>query len=135
MHTRGHANHHFVVVDPAREASFTGDFFGLAYRRLQRAGRFAFASTSPTGFGAPETLASVYRIVATGARRVLITHFGELREFDVVAAQLRAWIDRSEALVVTAVGRLAAEAEAWIEGELRKTTDAAARRGTDAGSG
>ena len=47
VHTRGHANHHFVVHDPALDAVFTGDAFGLSYPALQRAGRFAFPSTSP----------------------------------------------------------------------------------------
>lgn len=127
VHTRGHANHHFVVVDAAREAVFTGDSFGLVYPRLQRGARFAIASTSPTDFDAAEALASVDRIVATGARRACLTHFGELTDLDVVAVQLRRWIERSEALVVEAARRPAVEAEAWIAGELRAAMDAEAK--------
>ena len=35
-----------MVDDPATGTVFTGDTFGLVYPRLQRAGRFAFPSTS-----------------------------------------------------------------------------------------
>ncbi|NJK88090.1 MAG: MBL fold metallo-hydrolase [Myxococcales bacterium] len=53
LHTRGHANHHFVVVDEASSAIFTGDAFGLCYPDISERGLFAFPSTSPTDFDAP----------------------------------------------------------------------------------
>ena len=79
-HTRGHANHHFVVHDPARDTVYTGDTFGLVYPRLQRAGRFAYPSTSPTDFDAEAALASVDRVLALGTRSACLTHFGEVAD-------------------------------------------------------
>jgi glyoxylase-like metal-dependent hydrolase (beta-lactamase superfamily II) len=114
IHTRGHANHHFVVVDPARAAVFTGDTFGLVYPRLQRAGRFAFPSTSPTDFDAVEARASIERVRDLGVERVCLTHFGEYTELGVIATQLLRWIDLSASLVEGAVARDAAHATAWI---------------------
>ncbi|MFO0608766.1 MAG: MBL fold metallo-hydrolase [Polyangiales bacterium] len=118
LHTRGHANHHFVVHDPAYDAVFTGDAFGLVYPRLQREGRYAYPSTSPTDFDADEARASIDRIVKLGTARACLTHFGELTDVAAVGAQLRAWIDVSEALMKEAVALPAAEAEAHIKAGL-----------------
>ncbi|AKF09016.1 MBL fold metallo-hydrolase [Sandaracinus amylolyticus] len=96
LHTRGHANHHFVVHDPARDTVYTGDTFGLVYPHLQRAGRFAFPSTSPTEFDAAAARESIDRIVALGTRTVCPTHFGEVDRIEEIADQLRWWIDVSE---------------------------------------
>lgn len=98
LHTRGHANHHAAVHDPARDTVFTGDTFGLAYPRLQRAGRFAIASTSPTDFDAAEARKSIDRILSLHTPTACLTHYGEVDELDVMADQLRRWIDRSEIL-------------------------------------
>jgi glyoxylase-like metal-dependent hydrolase (beta-lactamase superfamily II) len=118
LHTRGHANHHFIVYDPAREAVFTGDTFGLVYPRLQRARRFAFPSTSPTDFDAALAHASVDIVRETGARRACLTHFGEIEDMDVVAAQLHRWLDLSGALVDLATELDPAAAEPTIRARL-----------------
>jgi hypothetical protein len=76
---------------------FTGDAFGLVYPALQRPGPFAFPSTSPTDFDAPEARKSIDRIAGLGVKRAYLTHFGEVTAIPEVAAQLRAWIDLSEA--------------------------------------
>ncbi|UJR78493.1 MBL fold metallo-hydrolase [Sandaracinus amylolyticus] len=96
LHTRGHANHHFVVHDPARGTVYTGDTFGLVYPHLQRAGRFAFPSTSPTEFDAAAARESIDRVVALETRTVCPTHFGEVDRVGEIADQLRWWIDVSE---------------------------------------
>ena len=98
LHVRGHANHHFVVHDPERDTVYTGDAFGLAYPYLQRAGRFVFASTSPTDFDGPEAKRSVDRIRELGTRTACLTHFGELDEIEAMAEQLHAWLDFSQEL-------------------------------------
>jgi glyoxylase-like metal-dependent hydrolase (beta-lactamase superfamily II) len=103
LHVRGHANHHFVVHDPAIDAVFTGDAFGLVYPSLQRPGPFAFPSTSPTDFDPIEARRAIDRIMGLGARVALLTHFGEVRALDAVAAQLRRWIDISEDALEDAV--------------------------------
>ncbi len=130
IHTRGHANHHFVVVDPAASAVFTGDTFGLAYPRLQRAGRFAFPSTSPTDFDAAEARRSIERVRTLGMTRACLTHFGAFTDLDVIAAQLTTWIDRSESLMHAAAQRAPSEAEAWLRGAL---TAAMEQSAVDAG--
>lgn len=92
LHTRGHANHHFCVLD-SHSGIFTGDSFGLVYPALQSDGLFAFPSTSPTDFDAPEAKRSLDRILATGAERAFLTHFGEQRELQAIAAELHRQLD------------------------------------------
>ncbi len=123
VHTRGHANHHFVVVDPAASAVYTGDTFGLVYPRLQRAGRFAFPSTSPTDFDAGEARASIERVRTMGMTRACLTHFGELTDLDVVAGQLMRWIDLSERLMLDSLAIAPNEAEGWIRARLSAAVD------------
>lgn len=98
-HTAGHANHHFVVDDPKTESVYTGDSFGLVYPALQKHGRFAIASTSPTNFDAREAHASIDRIAALGERFVCLTHFGAFEDVAAIADQLHEWIDRADAWV------------------------------------
>ncbi|MRG90815.1 MBL fold metallo-hydrolase [Polyangium spumosum] len=126
VHTRGHANHHFIVLDPAREAVFTGDTFGLVYPRLQRGRRLAFPSTSPTDFDAEAAHASIDVVLRSGARRAALTHFGEIEDLDVVASALHRWIDLSAALVDAAVALAPAEAEPMIRAALEKEMERAA---------
>jgi glyoxylase-like metal-dependent hydrolase (beta-lactamase superfamily II) len=120
-HTAGHAWHHLVVHDPATESVYTGDAFGLVYPALQRGARLAIPSTSPTGFEAGEAHKSVDKILALGAKAACLTHFDEVRDLDVVAAQLRAWIDRSEGWVEACARGDGSPAEmtAWIEARIR----------------
>jgi glyoxylase-like metal-dependent hydrolase (beta-lactamase superfamily II) len=127
LHTRGHANHHFVVHDPARSTVYTGDTFGLVYPQLQRGGRLAFASTSPTDFDAAEARRSIERILALDTRSVCLTHFGEYEDRERIASQLLAWIDRSERLVEEAVGLEPDDAERHIRDGLEIALQEAVR--------
>ncbi len=121
LHTRGHANHHFVVHDPAADTVFTGDAFGLVYPRLQRRGLLAFPSTSPTDFDADAALASIARIVGLGTSTVALTHFGVHREVRELADQVRAWLYLSARLVEA--GGHAAELEAELVGEMERVAE------------
>jgi glyoxylase-like metal-dependent hydrolase (beta-lactamase superfamily II) len=98
LHTRGHANHHFVVHDEAQATVYTGDTFGLVYPALQRAGRFAYPSTSPTDFDGPAALASLARIRSLRPRGVALTHFGRFEDVDAIAEQLTRWLEFSTKL-------------------------------------
>jgi glyoxylase-like metal-dependent hydrolase (beta-lactamase superfamily II) len=98
-HTAGHANHHFVIDDPATSSVYTGDAFGLVYPALQKGGLFALASTSPTNFDAREARISVDRVRALGETYACLTHFGASSAIDGIAEQLHAWIDRADAWV------------------------------------
>lgn len=88
LHTRGHANHHFCVLDSQTASIFTGDAFGLVYPALQHRGLFALPSTSPTDFDPPAARATLQRIVNSGAKRAYLTHFGGVDDLPAVAAQL-----------------------------------------------
>lgn len=99
FHTAGHANHHFIVHDPTLETVYTGDTFGLVYPALQKQGRFALASTSPTNFDAVEARKSVDRVMELKTKTARPTHFGEVTGLEEIASQLRGWIDRADAWV------------------------------------
>ena len=132
LHTRGHANHHFVVHDPAHDTVYTGDAFGIIYPHLQAAGRFAFATTSPTDFDAAAARESIDRIVALGTRTVCPTHFGEVDRVQEIAEQLRAWIDVSEQAMHAVATLPDAELEPAIRARLDEAMDRAmAQRGLE----
>lgn len=95
LHTRGHANHHFVVHDEARQVVFTGDAFGLCYPQLQRAQRFAYPSTSPTDFDGPAAIEVVKRVMGLKPKAVALTHFGLFEDVDVIGEQLVRWLELS----------------------------------------
>lgn len=107
LHTRGHANHHFCISWEEEGAVFTGDSFGLRYPDLQGKGLFIFPSTSPTGFEPAEAISTVDRILKCGAKRVFLTHFGELTDLESAARSLREDLEFS--------GRLLHEAQASVE--------------------
>jgi glyoxylase-like metal-dependent hydrolase (beta-lactamase superfamily II) len=99
LHTAGHANHHFVVDDPALDTVYTGDTFGLVYPALQARGRFALPSTSPTNFDGALARQSIERVLALKRRSVALTHFDAYEDAATIAAQLVRFIARAEAWV------------------------------------
>jgi len=113
--TYGHAFHHAIIDDPATDTVFTGDTFGLVYPALQTHGRFAFPSTSPTGFDASEAHKSIDKVLSLGRRFVCPTHFDAWEDRDVIAGQLRRWIDRADAWV-----RDPNASQAWLEDRWRE---------------
>jgi len=96
LHTRGHAKHHFCILDPGSAGIFTGDSFGLRYPRLQKAGLFLFPSTSPTDFEPEEARKSAVRIARSGAETAFLTHFGEVHDLSACESQLLEGIDLHE---------------------------------------
>jgi glyoxylase-like metal-dependent hydrolase (beta-lactamase superfamily II) len=120
LHTEGHARHHLVVHDEVTSSVFTGDAFGLAYPQLQRGRRFAFPSSSPIDFDAPQARVSIDRVLALGPERVLLTHFGEYRDAAVIGAQLKRWVDFSEAAIDDCVRRGQRDCQAHLKGLLEK---------------
>lgn len=124
--TYGHAFHHFIVEDPATDTVYTGDTFGLVYPALQHHGRFAFPSTSPTGFHAVEAKKSIDKVMSLGERWVCPTHFDAYEDRATIATQLRRWIDRADEWVQNAsksdapVETLQKELEEKWRGALRE---------------
>jgi glyoxylase-like metal-dependent hydrolase (beta-lactamase superfamily II) len=98
IHTRGHANHHFCMVDPALEGIFTGDSFGIAFPALQRNGLFIFPTTSPSDFDPVAARETVERIANLGTRRAFLTHFGELNDLAAARRLLAESLDVSRRL-------------------------------------
>lgn len=118
LHTAGHAKHHFVVHDEVRSAVYTGDAYGLVYPRLQRARRFAFPSTSPIDFDAVEARRSIARVRALKPSHVLLTHFGEFDDVDVIGDQLNAWVDLCEQSIEDCVRRAQLDCKDHLKGVL-----------------
>ncbi len=104
IHTRGHANHHFCIVDETSRSVFTGDAFGLHYPRLQGPGMFSLPSTSPTDFDGPLARDAIRRIVAERPDRVYPTHFGAVTDIDAAAEQLIRHLDFHEQVMLDAQG-------------------------------
>jgi glyoxylase-like metal-dependent hydrolase (beta-lactamase superfamily II) len=127
-HTAGHARHHFVVEDPATGSVFTGDAFGLVYPLLQRGQRFALPSTSPIDFDAAEAHRSIDRILGLRQRQVVPTHFGPYDDAEVIAGQLRRWLDVSQAAVEQCIARGEVECEATLRAVLDAELARAAER-------
>jgi len=98
-HTRGHANHHLVLHDPAADTVFTGDAFGLLYPSLQRHGPFVVPSTTPTDFDPEAAHASVDRIADLGTTWLHPTHFGRHARVPALSDQLHRLLDGHAAIV------------------------------------
>jgi glyoxylase-like metal-dependent hydrolase (beta-lactamase superfamily II) len=122
FYTRGHANHHFCILDSISEGVFSGDAFGLAYPALQKRGLFIFPSTTPTDFDPAEARLSIQKILTSGARRVFLTHFGEVDELEDAAGQLMEHLDFSEGLLHQLVKSTLADDELvnFCENKLRE---------------
>jgi glyoxylase-like metal-dependent hydrolase (beta-lactamase superfamily II) len=118
LHTRGHANHHMCIDEPVSSSVFTGDSFGLAYPLLQRNGLFIFPSTSPTDFDYAEAVASLAKILATGARTAYPTHYGAVTDLKAAAQQLRKHLDFSRDLLARRGEVADAELETFFRKEL-----------------
>jgi glyoxylase-like metal-dependent hydrolase (beta-lactamase superfamily II) len=129
FHTAGHAKHHFVVDDPVLRTVYTGDTFGLVYPALQRGIRFALATTSPTDFDPEEARRSIDIVLGLGEEAACLTHFDEVKDIADVAAQVRGWVDRSEAWLDEGAKSDAPVAEMTkrIAAQLREAIDADAR--------
>jgi glyoxylase-like metal-dependent hydrolase (beta-lactamase superfamily II) len=121
VHTRGHANHHFCIVDESSRSVFTGDAFGLHYPDLQRDGTFALPSTSPTDFDPALAADAVRRIEAQDPACVYPTHFGAVHDIGASAGQLLRHLDfAGQLLDEAAEGRLPDEAIAdWCRPRIR----------------
>lgn len=97
FYTRGHANHHFVIFDTKDRTVYTGDSFGIAYPLLQSGSRpFIYPSTTPTDFDPAEAHRSYDLIASLGARRAILTHFGEWGDISTGTAELHRLMNEIE---------------------------------------
>ena len=97
--TPGHARHHVCVHDERSNHVFAGDTFGLAYRELEVDGRRSvFPTTSPVQFDPQALHRSVDRIRALAPAAVYVTHFGQVRDVERLAADMHRLVDAHVAL-------------------------------------
>ncbi|RHX83347.1 MBL fold metallo-hydrolase [Leptospira stimsonii] len=90
FYTRGHANHHFCIYDSLSNGIFTGDSFGLGYREFAVGKNpILYPSTTPTDFDSEEAMNTVDTILATGADKAYLTHFGVWKDLPSGARQMK----------------------------------------------
>ena len=94
LYTEGHARHHYCLSDPASNAVFTGDSFGLSYRELDTAkGEFIYPTTTPVHFDPPEAHKAIDRIMQLNPQQLFLTHFSRVRDLPRLATDLHKRID------------------------------------------
>ena len=127
LHTRGHANHHFCIHDSAENAVYTGDTFGVEYRKSRPSVKpFLLCSAAPTDFDPDEARSSVRRILALEPSHLYLTHFGELEDVAGGAEVFLAALNRLEEILHEAVasGLSGEELEAFCEERAKAAIDA-----------
>jgi glyoxylase-like metal-dependent hydrolase (beta-lactamase superfamily II) len=102
--TLGHATHHACIHDPQTDTVFTGDNFGMGRSTRLRSGPgFTVCSCTPPEFDPAQARRAVADILATGARRACMGHFGPTEDLQGAAAQLLRAIDSMEAILRAAL--------------------------------
>jgi glyoxylase-like metal-dependent hydrolase (beta-lactamase superfamily II) len=93
IHTPGHAQHHYVVVDAAHASIFSGDTFGISYRALDTEnGAFITPSTVPTQFDPEQHIASIDRMLAYRPESIYLMHFSRVTDVQRLGGSLKAQI-------------------------------------------
>jgi glyoxylase-like metal-dependent hydrolase (beta-lactamase superfamily II) len=90
IHTPGHAQHHYVVVDRAHASLFSGDTFGISYRALDTEnGAFITPSTVPTQFDPEQHIASIDRMLSFAPESIYLMHFSRVTGIPRLGASLK----------------------------------------------
>lgn len=130
LHTRGHANHHICIYDSGSNGVFTGDSFGVAFNAKRGGARpFLLCSSAPTDFDPDEARVSVEKILATGAERAYLPHFGELDDIEAGAQSILESIGHMEAILNDAVAsaRTGKDLDDFCETGIRRAVEHHAR--------
>lgn len=94
IHTRGHADHHYSIVDHSARAIFSGDSFGVSYRGLDTEnGEFIFPTTTPVHFDPEAAHASIDLMLSFEPEAILLTHFSKVTQVQRLARDLHKDID------------------------------------------
>jgi glyoxylase-like metal-dependent hydrolase (beta-lactamase superfamily II) len=94
IHTPGHAQHHYCIVDRAAQAIFSGDTFGVSYREFDTArGAFIFPTTTPVQFDPDAAHASIDRLMSYAPAAIYLTHYSRVQELDRLAGDMHACLD------------------------------------------
>lgn len=95
IHTAGHANHHYCIVDKTNRTIFSGDTFGMSYRELDTAnGHFIMPITTPSQFDPDAAHQSIDRLMSYNPRAIYVTHYSKLdRDLPKLAKDLHEQLD------------------------------------------
>jgi glyoxylase-like metal-dependent hydrolase (beta-lactamase superfamily II) len=89
IHTPGHANHHYCIVDKIGGVIFSGDTFGLSYRELDtERGAFVMPITTPSQFDPDAAHKSIDRLLSYNPRAIYVTHYSRVEEVKKLGADL-----------------------------------------------
>jgi len=105
IHTPGHAQHHYAVVDEAHASIFTGDTFGISYRALDtEQGAFITPSTVPTQFDPEQHIASIDRMLQFRPESMYLMHFSRVTDVPRLAGMLKEQITELARIARVAAG-------------------------------
>jgi glyoxylase-like metal-dependent hydrolase (beta-lactamase superfamily II) len=95
IHTAGHANHHYCIVDKANRTIFSGDTFGMSYRELDTDyGHFILPISTPSQFDPAEAHKSIDRLMTYSPQAIYVTHYSRLdRDLPKLANDLHEQLD------------------------------------------
>ncbi len=94
VHTRGHALHHYCIVDREQQIIFSGDSFGISYREFDTArGPFIFPTTTPVQFDPDAAHESIDRLMGYRPRAIYLTHFSRVEDLARLAQDMHDCLD------------------------------------------
>jgi glyoxylase-like metal-dependent hydrolase (beta-lactamase superfamily II) len=94
IHTPGHANHHYCIVDNQSGVIFSGDTFGMSYRELDTEhGAFIMPITTPSQFDPQAAHRSIDRLLGYRPRVIYVTHYSRVEGLPKLAADLHEQLD------------------------------------------
>lgn len=106
IHTRGHALHHYCIVDPDSQSVFTGDSFGISYRIFDSTrGAFIFPATTPTHFDPQQAHAALDRIMEFEPQACFLTHYSRVTDVQRLAKDMHARLDEFVRIAHDCAGR------------------------------
>ena len=127
IHTPGHAQHHYVVIDAAHASIFSGDTFGISYRVLDtERGAFITPSTVPTQFDPEQHIASIDRMLKYRPESIYLMHFSRVTGVPRLGALLKEQIPELARIAAAHAGE--ADPAAGIRADMLALWLALARR-------
>lgn len=125
IHTPGHANHHYCIVDKIGGVIFSGDTFGLSYRELDTDnGAFVMPITTPSQFDPDAAHKSIDRLLGYNPRAIYVTHYSRVDGIPKLAADLHEQIDgyvaiaRKHSAAANRTERMNRDLYEYIDGRL-----------------
>jgi len=94
IHTSGHANHHYCLVDKVGGVIFSGDTFGMSYRELDTdKGAFVMPITTPSQFDPEAAHKSIDRLLSYQPHAIYVTHYSRVEGLQKLAKDLHEQLD------------------------------------------